>query len=91
MHLKTKILFLSIFIFINTVLAYDPEDKKLETVLPAKGTFEAFYPKGEPRGSARASHYHGSFFKYRNPALIGAKNAAAYGYRFDGGRRFNFD
>lgn len=53
MHLKTKILFLSIFIFINTVLAYDPEDKKLETVLPAKGTFEAFYPKGEPRGSAR--------------------------------------
>ncbi|XP_026461295.1 uncharacterized protein LOC113363019 [Ctenocephalides felis] len=84
---------LAILLLINCalVLCYDPNDEKLETVLPEKGTFEAFYSKGEPRGSARASHNHGSFFKYRNPALVDAKNAAAYGYRFDGGRRFNFD
>jgi len=36
-------------------------------------------------------HGHGSFFKHRNPALVDTKNAAAYGYRFDGKRRFNFD
>lgn len=73
---------------------YDPEDPKLESVLPPKGTFEAFYqPEVDnvPNGSARPAHSHGSFFQHRNPALVDAKNAAAYGYRFDGGRRFNYN
>lgn len=73
---------------------YDPEDKEIETVIPKEGTFEAFYPRemyGIPNGASRAPHSHGSFFKYRHPALIESKNSAAYGYRFDGKRRFNFD
>ncbi|KAJ6644590.1 hypothetical protein Bhyg_09559 [Pseudolycoriella hygida] len=73
---------------------YDPTDKEILSVLPPEGSFEAFYPRemyGIPNGPARAPHAHGSFFKYRNPALIDTKNAAAYGYRFDGKRRFNFD
>lgn len=73
---------------------YDPEDKEIETVIPKDGEFEAFYPRemyGIPNGASRAAHSHGSFFKYRHPALIESKNSAAYGYRFDGKRRFNFD
>lgn len=73
---------------------YDPEDGDLESVLPSDGTFEAFYPReahGIPNGSSRPAHGHGSFYKYRNPALVDVKNAAAYGFRFDGKRRFNFD
>lgn len=73
---------------------YDPDDKEIDTVIPKEGTFEAFYPRemyGIPNGASRAPHSHGSFFKYRHPALIEAKNSAAYGYRFDGMRRFNFD
>lgn len=73
---------------------YDPDDKEIETVIPKEGTFEAFYPRemyGIPNGASRAPHSHGSFFKYRHPALIESKNSAAYGYRFDGKRRFNFD
>jgi hypothetical protein len=72
---------------------YDPDDKKLVSVLPPNGTFEAFYPPevdNVPNGSSRPAHGHGSFFQYRNPALVDAKNAPAYGYRFDGGRRFNY-
>jgi len=42
-------------------------------------------------GASRSPHGHGSFYKYRNPALVDAKNSPAYGYRFDGKRRFNFD
>ncbi|XP_050543308.1 uncharacterized protein LOC126906655 [Daktulosphaira vitifoliae] len=56
--------------------------------------FEAFYPReayGVSNGASRSPHGHGSFYKYRNPALIDAKNSPAYGYRFDGKRRFNFD
>lgn len=56
--------------------------------------FEAFYPRevyGVPNGSSRPAHGHGSFYQFRNPALVDAKNSPAYGYRFDGGRRFNFD
>lgn len=56
--------------------------------------FEAFYPReayGIPNSAVRAPHGHGSFYKYRNPALVDTKNAAAYGFRFDGKRRFNFD
>lgn len=73
---------------------YDPEDEILKTLLPSSGAFEAFYPKeahGVPNGSSRPAHGHGSFYKHRNPALVDVKNAAAYGYRFDGMRRFNFD
>ncbi|PSN35979.1 hypothetical protein C0J52_14377 [Blattella germanica] len=73
---------------------YDPEDQKLPSVLPPDGMFEAFYPRevdNVPNGSSRPAHGHGSFFQHRNPALVDAKNAAAYGYRFDGGRRFNYD
>lgn len=73
---------------------YDPEDPELKNVLPSTGEFEAFYPRqvhGIPNGSSRPAHGHGSFYKHRNPALVDVKNAAAYGFRFDGMRRFNFD
>lgn len=73
---------------------YDPDDKEIELVIPKDGVFEAFYPRemyGIQNGASRAPHSHGSFFKYRHPALVEAKNSAAYGYRFDGKRRFNFD
>lgn len=72
-------------------MAYDPADPGLSTVISPKGTFEAFYPRGMEGGSVRAAHSHGSFYKFRNPALVDAKNAAAYGFRFDGRRRFNYD
>lgn len=71
--------------------AYDPSDTELDSVIPPEGTFEAFYLRGEETGSSRAAHSHGSFYKHRNPALVDAKNAAAYGYRFDGHRRFNYN
>ncbi|XP_047544247.1 uncharacterized protein LOC125076228 [Vanessa atalanta] len=73
---------------------YDPEDGEIKSVLPSSGEFEAFYPRqahGIPNGSSRPAHGHGSFYKHRNPALVDVKNAAAYGFRFDGMRRFNFD
>ncbi|KAF9419779.1 hypothetical protein HW555_003778 [Spodoptera exigua] len=73
---------------------YDPDDDGLKDVLPSNGQFEAFYPReahGIPNGSSRPAHGHGSFYKHRNPALVDVKNAAAYGFRFDGMRRFNFD
>ncbi|EDW46843.1 uncharacterized protein LOC6608082 [Drosophila sechellia] len=77
------------------VAAYDPNDPKIaECCLPPEGMFEAFYPReveGIPNSASRPAHGHGSFFKHRNPALVDTKNAAAYGYRFDGKRRFNFD
>jgi len=59
--------------------------------------FEAFYAGrafGQPSedgGTARAPHAHGSFYGQRNVALIDAPNAAAYGFRFDSQRRFNYD
>ncbi|XKL66174.1 hypothetical protein PGB90_009594 [Kerria lacca] len=70
-------------------------DINLHAILPpnTKG-FEAFYPRdayGIPNGSSRPAHGHGSFYQFRNPALVDTKNSPAYGYRFDGGRRFNFD
>ncbi|KAL1517966.1 hypothetical protein ABEB36_001660 [Hypothenemus hampei] len=70
---------------------YDPTDPEIKTVIQPKGHFEAFYPRGQELGSARAAHSHGSFYKHRNPALVDAKNAAAYGFRFDGKRRFNYE
>ncbi|XP_067637803.1 uncharacterized protein [Eurosta solidaginis] len=72
--------------------AYDPNDTKIASVIPPEGYFEAFYPReidGVPNSASRPAHAHGSFFKHRNPALVDTKNAAAYGYRFDGKRRFN--
>ena len=80
-----------LFLVIILTSAYDPNDSELSSVLPPKGTFEAFYPRGQETGSSRAAHSHGSFYKHRNPALVDAKNAAAYGFRFDGGRRFNYE
>ncbi|XP_002063556.2 uncharacterized protein LOC6640636 [Drosophila willistoni] len=80
---------------ISHVEAYDPNDQKIsECCLPPEGMFEAFYPReveGIPNSNSRPAHGHGSFFKHRNPALVDTKNAAAYGYRFDGKRRFNYD
>ncbi|XP_072383928.1 uncharacterized protein [Diabrotica undecimpunctata] len=86
-HLKLAI-FCSLLL---VVLSYDPADDNLKNVLLPKGTFEAFYLKDEETGSSRAAHSHGSFYKHRNPALVDAKNAAAYGFRFDGKRRFNYE
>nr|XP_018907472.1 PREDICTED: uncharacterized protein LOC109037329 [Bemisia tabaci] len=74
---------------------YDPDDPLIESVLPPKDVaFEAFYPKsayGVPNGAARPPHGHGSFYKHRHPALVDTKNAPAFGFRFDGRRRFNYD
>uniref|UniRef100_A0A182P912 Uncharacterized protein n=1 Tax=Anopheles epiroticus TaxID=199890 RepID=A0A182P912_9DIPT len=74
--------------------SYDPTDKEIPNIVPPKGTFEAFYPRemyGVKNGNARPAHAHGSFYAHRNPALVDVRNAAAYGFRFDGKRRFNFD
>ncbi|XP_023289670.1 uncharacterized protein LOC105699029 [Orussus abietinus] len=76
------------------VFAYDPDDAILKDILLPKGEFEAFYLKGnqaEEQNAVRPPHLHGSFHQYRNPALVGAPNSAAYGFRFDGKRRFNYD
>ncbi|KAF2898270.1 hypothetical protein ILUMI_07911 [Ignelater luminosus] len=82
---------LLLLIILKLATCYDPNDPEVSSVIPPKGTFEAFYPRGEETGSSRAAHSHGSFYKHRNPALVDAKNAAAYGFRFDGGRRFNYE
>lgn len=80
-----------LYILRMCVIGYDPNDPEVSSVLPKKGMFEAFYLRGDQGGPSRAAHSHGSFYKFRNPALVDAKNAAAYGFRFDGGRRFNYD
>ncbi|CAK9797885.1 hypothetical protein ANTQUA_LOCUS1398 [Anthophora quadrimaculata] len=77
-----------------TSLAYDPNDKSLKDILLPEGQFEAFYLKGsqeEEQNAVRPPHLHGSFHQFKNPALVGAPNSAAYGFRFDGKRRFNYD
>ncbi|XP_066256542.1 uncharacterized protein [Euwallacea similis] len=89
--LITLLMTLVITCCIWAAAGYDPNDPEIKTVIPEKGHFEAFYPRGEVLGSARAAHSHGSFYKHRNPALVDARNAAAYGFRFDGKRRFNYD
>lgn len=74
--------------------AYDPKDDSLKDILLPEGEFEAFYLRGMQQGdqgAARPPHLHGSFNQYRNPALVGVPNSAAYGFRFDGKRRFNYD
>ena len=72
-------------------LAYDPEDASLKNILLPVGNFEAFYLKNVKDLTSRPAHLHGSFHKFRNPALINAPNSAAYGFRFDGKRRFNYE
>ncbi|KAH1004149.1 uncharacterized protein LOC109536102 [Dendroctonus ponderosae] len=89
MILQLSILLLTISCMF--VYSYDPADPEIKTVIPPKGQFEAFYPRGGELGSVRAAHSHGSFYKHRNPALVDARNAAAYGFRFDGKRRFNYE
>ncbi|XP_016990505.2 uncharacterized protein LOC108052590 [Drosophila rhopaloa] len=100
MSVLTKLLKAMLVVLLTAFLghetvAYDPNDPKIaECCLPPEGMFEAFYPReveGIPNSASRPAHGHGSFFKHRNPALVDTKNAAAYGYRFDGKRRFNFD
>ncbi|XP_058060643.1 uncharacterized protein LOC131211255 [Anopheles bellator] len=74
--------------------SYDPTDTQIANIVPQNGTFEAFYPRemyGVKNGNSRPAHAHGSFYAHRNPALVEVRNAAAYGFRFDGKRRFNFD
>ncbi|XP_034479573.1 uncharacterized protein LOC117785589 [Drosophila innubila] len=94
-YLNLLLIFLGVQYQFCKVNAYDPNDTKIvECCLPPEGMFEAFYPReveGIPNSASRPAHGHGSFFKHRNPALVDTKNAAAYGYRFDGKRRFNFD
>ncbi|XP_055641609.1 uncharacterized protein LOC129778618 [Toxorhynchites rutilus septentrionalis] len=80
-------------VLMKGIVTYDPDDIELKSVIPPNGTFVAFYPRvlnGISNGNVRAPFSHGSFFKNRNPALVDVRNAAAYGYRFDGKRRFNF-
>ena len=66
-----KVLSLLLFIaLMSLTIAYDPEDKEIESIIPEPGTFEAFYPRetnGMTNSVARASHNHGSFFQHRNP------------------------
>lgn len=81
-------------LIITLAAAYDPNDKNLKDILLPEGQFEAFYLKGiqdEEQNAVRPPHLHGSFHQYRNPALVDAPNSAAYGFRFDGKRRFNFN
>lgn len=69
-----------------TAWSYDPDDAGLTTILPPAGQFEAFYPRqafGQPSGSARSPHAHGSYYSHRHAALVDAPNAAAYGFRFE--------
>ncbi|XP_035773400.1 uncharacterized protein LOC118456605 [Anopheles albimanus] len=78
----------------HLVESYDPTDTQISNIVPPNGTFEAFYPRemyGVKNGNSRPAHAHGSFYAHRNPALVEVRNAAAYGFRFDGKRRFNFD
>lgn len=87
------LIFCLLVALIIVVAAYDPDDKSLKDILLPEGQFEAFYLKGtqdEEQNAVRPPHLHGSFHQYRNPALVDAPNSAAYGFRFDGKRRFNF-
>ncbi|XP_012256349.2 uncharacterized protein LOC105686271 [Athalia rosae] len=93
--MKKDILKVTLFSWaLSMAFAYDSEDASLKDILIPDGQFEAFYPKSwrnGDQGAARPPHLHGSFNQYRNPALVGVPNSAAYGFRFDGKRRFNYD
>ncbi|XP_026292220.1 uncharacterized protein LOC113216658 [Frankliniella occidentalis] len=94
MSRATLLLLVALLAAAPAARAYDPDDAGLTTILPPAGQFEAFYPRkafGQPNGSARSPHAHGSYYAHRHAALVDAPNAAAYGFRFDGKRRFNYD
>ena len=64
---------------------YDPTDKEIESIISPEGSFEAFYPRevsGIPNGNSRASHQHGSFYKFRHPALVEVRNAGKFGMKY---------
>lgn len=68
--MKFLIIFAVVLIFAYSVVAYDPDDKEIETIIPKPGQFEAFYPRetqGMSNSVARAPHAHGSYFQHRNP------------------------
>lgn len=70
MQIKMKFLVIISLIYVGVVMAYDPEDKEIETIIPKPGDFEAFYPRetqGISNSVVRAPHAHGSFFQHRNP------------------------
>lgn len=70
MQIKMKLLVIISLIYVGIIVAYDPEDKEIETIIPKPGEFEAFYPRetqGISNSVARAPHAHGSFFQHRNP------------------------
>lgn len=93
LFLQFQCISLLIFLVTNGI-AYDPNDKSLKDILLPEGQFEAFYLKGsqdQEQNAVRPPHLHGSFHQYKNPALVGAPNSAAYGFRFDGKRRFNYN
>ncbi|XP_011153471.1 uncharacterized protein LOC105191637 [Harpegnathos saltator] len=94
---NNRSILLVLYLFVTSIIftaAYDPDDKSLKDILLPEGQFEAFYLKGtqdEEQNAVRPPHLHGSFHQYRNPALVSVPNSAAYGFRFDGKRRFNFN
>lgn len=95
MHGKALLIILVVLVvgLCQEAAAYDPTDEALKEILPADNQFEPFYPRedGMKNGAVRAAHSHGSYYSHRNPALVEVRNAAAFGFRFDGKRRFNFD
>lgn len=81
------IVLLVVVVLLGDLSAYDPTDEMLKEILPAENEFEPFYPReenGMKNGAARAPHAHGTFYSHRPPALVDVRNAAAFGYRFDG-------
>ncbi|XP_057333962.1 uncharacterized protein LOC130673075 isoform X2 [Microplitis mediator] len=89
-------LLLSLLLFVGNkfIDAYDPNDDNLKNILLPDGEFEAFYLKGsqsKEENAARPPHLHGSYHAYRHPGLVNVPNSPAYGFRFDGKRRFNYD
>ncbi|XP_068236782.1 uncharacterized protein [Palaemon carinicauda] len=59
-----------------------------------KGFFVSFIPRrafGVVNGVARPPHGHGSFYNHRPPGLVDVINPPAYGYNFNGYRRFDPD
>lgn len=74
--MKTCIVILSaiglLMAMLDSLDAYDPTDKEIDSIIPAEGQFEAFYPRetqGIPNSAARSPHSHASFFQHRNPGI----------------------
>jgi hypothetical protein len=80
--MKFLVIFAVALIYVQSVAAYDPDDKEIESIIPKPGEFEAFYPRetqGISNSAARAPHAHGSYFKHRNP---GEKESAKFNVKF---------